>query len=368
MKLKHTAPETFEAIVKVLCWSLRCLASGQHPSSRHDGTPFGKADSKRRPAQGKSLGVQAVLGEIRGDWKWLQKLFKFPAWIKATGFCWLCKCVLADLRLLDTAAAPWRFQRLRGADFLQACREQGRDVNEIFSLPGISPDMVFPDWMHSGDMGVAQDVLAHVFHELLPLMEGGTVKERTASLFACIQKYYERFAVSDRLQTLEANNFTTSGTGKANKMKCKAAVARCLVPFLPHLCKRFLVSGSEHDLAVQTVVDNLAACYRLMDTPGSDLCRASRRFANAYAALETAELQRNPGSAHWRIKPKLHLFQELCEFGDRPPRLFWCYMDETFGDICAQLAVRRGGADNPGRNTESILNAWCCSTPFPHPF
>ena len=107
MQVKHTLPETFEAIVDVFCWSMRCLATGQRPTCRHDGAPFDDQDSKRRfsqigPGQG-SLGARAVLAEIRGDWKWLQKLFRFPAYNKGTGFCWLCSCKLQDLSTLDTA-------------------------------------------------------------------------------------------------------------------------------------------------------------------------------------------------------------------------------------------------------------------------
>ena len=352
MQLKHLAPGTFAAIVKVLCWSLRCLATGKRATCRRDGSPFeSKEDKKRRPnpEQGTDLGVQAVLAEIRGDWKWLQKLFHFPAWNKGTGFCWLCKCVLKDMRLLDTAAAPWRFERMTGEEFLQLCRLQGIPVCEMFSLPGVSPDIVFPDWMHSADMGVTQDVLAHVFHEVPPHMEGNSLETRTEALFGCILKYYERFQVENRLHTLQAKNFTTAGATKANKMKCKASIARDLVPFLPTLCRRFLNSGSEHDRAVQVLVQSLADCYKLMETPGPDLRKASQRFANAYAALEHEVLQRNPNDPHWRIKPKLHLFLQLCEFGQRVARLFWCYMDETFGNVIAHLAQRRGGVDNPGK-------------------
>ncbi len=353
---------------------MRCQAAGVRPKQWHDASPFLlKSDKNGMPRAGASpeegqLGVQAFLAELRGDWKWLQKLFHFPAWNKGTGFCWLCKCLLPHLRCLDTAAAPWRYQRLAGEAFLQLCREQGIPVSEIFSLPGVSPEIVFPDWMHSADMGVAQDVIAHVFHEVLPRMPGLSLSERTKCLFSHILQYYETSSVGDRLQTLEPKAFTSSGVGKANKLKSKAAVARGLVPFLPALTRRFLTSGSVHDLTVQSVAQNLAACYRLHDAPGQDLQKACRRFANSYAALEREVLASAPSSAHWRIKPKLHLFQELCEYSPRAARLFWCYKDETFGDICAKPFQRRGGKDNPGKNSETLLLRWCCLTPFPHPF
>ena len=89
-QLKHTLPqETFDAIVEVLCWSLQCLATGTKPSARHDGSSWLQSDKHRaaRPEQGMSLGVQAVLAEIRADWIFLQKLLKFPAWNMLDGLC-----------------------------------------------------------------------------------------------------------------------------------------------------------------------------------------------------------------------------------------------------------------------------------------
>ena len=365
VQVKHALPETFAAVMELFCWSMRSLATGQRPVCRHDGTPFIASDSKRRFSQigPGSLGARAVLAEIRGDWKWLQKLFKFPAWNKGTGFCWLCTCKLQDLSTLDTASAPWRFSRYSGEAFLAFMRSQGIQPSAVFNLPGVSPAIVYPDWMHSGDMGVAQDEAAHVFHEVLPSLPGDIVKDRTDELFHKINSYYQAKGVKDRTRSLQHSNFTNGGVAKANKLKCKAAEARALVPFLPTLAARYCSGADPYSTAVRTVTQSLADCYELMDTPGKTLRAASRKFANAYASLNLSA-----PDAHWHIKPKLHLFQELCEFCPRSPRLFWCYNDETFGNVCAKLFLRRGGHDNPGNNSEKVLLSWCCGTPMITPF
>lgn len=371
VQLKHCVPdETFEAITDVLVWSMRCLATGQKPQLRHDLTPFdSKQDEKRRvsPGQG-SLGARAVLVEIRGDWKWLQALYKFPGYNKLSGLCWRCTCTLKSMRTMDSSSASWRFQRLTGEQFLDRLRKEGKKISKLFSLPGVSPDLVFPDWMHSADMGVTMDVIAHVFREVLPFYDGDA-PQKIKGLFQDILKYYEIFKVKDRLQTLDTKNFTCSGEGKANKMKCKASQARALVSFLPLLCEKHFRNGDERQKTIWELTKSLAECYRFLgkEITEQELKQASRRLANAYCALEAEVLLENPDSAHWRIKPKLHLFQELCEFGARDPQNFWCYMDETFGNVCAILAVRRGGYDNPAHNTENVLNSWCCQTDLPRP-
>lgn len=368
VQLKHTVKnKTFAGIVSVLCWSLRCLATGKRPGRRHDGSPFNETDKARSKAagEGRDLGVRAVLAEIRGDWMWLQKLFGFPTWNLGTGFCWLCHCKVHHMRLPDTAVAPWRFQRKSGEQCLQFLRAQGKPICDIFSLPGVSPAIVFPDWMHSADMGVTQDVIAHFFHELLPRMQGSTERSRCYELFGLLLKFYKAYNVEDRLQTLEVKNFTVEAADKPNKMKCKAAEARALVPFLPKLGAMFLNMDDVKDAAVQAVVSNLATCYAHMEDPGPVLQKACRRLCNAYSALANYQKKLNPKSAHWHIKPKLHLFQELREFGKRSALFFWCYRDESFGNLCAQLAVRRGGPDSPGHNASRVLQGWCCSTALP---
>ena len=51
----------------------------------------------------------------------------------------------------------------------------------------------------------------------------------------------------------------------------------------------------------------------------------------------------------WRVKPKLHIFQELGEFQTWThwqPLDFWCYADESFVGFISEIARSRGGQDN----------------------
>ena len=367
MQLKHTLPqETFEAIVQILCWSLRCLAVGRKPSARHDGSAWLPSDKHRAvsPEQGMSLGVQAVLAEIRADWIFLQKLLKFPSWNTGDGLCWRCKCTHKSMRTLDTRSATWRFERLLPGQFLQWCRRQKRPISELFSLPGVCPDIVFPDWMHSADMGVGQDIAGHVFAAVLPTFEGSTKDAQCAKLWQLLREWYEETQVpaDHRMQTLNVKDFLRDG--QPNKLRSKAAHARSLVPFLPYVCRKQL-PDTDVGRASTKAAEALACCYHyLPQAPCAELAEASRKFANTYCALQ-ALVELTTGKQDWHIKPKLHLFQELCEYCQRNPRDFWCYADETFGNVCAKLGVRRGGRDHPGYNSKVILQYWCCSTPFP---
>ena len=367
MQLKHCLPqETFDAIVKVLCWSMKALAAGKKPTCRHDGSAWRPSDKGRIVKPGESfLGVQAVLAELRGDWIWLQKLLKFPTWNTKEGLCWLCKCCPADMCVLDSSNASWRFQRLLPGEFLERCRQQGKPVNELFSLPGVAAEIVYPDWMHSGDLGVGQDVAGHTLQETLRRFPGSNDKQRCANLWSFLQEWYKDNGVEAdrRIQTLHLKDFQRDK--QPDKLRCKAAHTRTLVPFLPVLA-RHLAPDTERARAVIATADCLADCYKLMEqAPCQALAQASRKLANSYCALR--DLALDLGTHAWHVKPKLHLFQELCEFSSRCPRDFWCYKDETFGNVCAGFGRRKGGRDHPGHNTKNLLLAWCCSEPLPRP-
>jgi len=50
----------------------------------------------------------------------------------------------------------------------------------------------------------------------------------------------------------------------------------------------------------------------------------------------------------WRLKPKLHMAQEMLEYQGKElgnPRGFWEYLDEDFVGLIAKLAMRKGGGN-----------------------
>ena len=59
-----------------------------------------------------------------------------------------------------------------------------------------------------------------------------------------------------------------------------------------------------------------------------------------------ADLKADAKLEMWRLKPKLHMTQELLEYQALElgnPRGFWEYMDEDFVGVISTLAARRGG-------------------------
>ena len=133
-----------------------------------------------------------------------------------------------------------------------------------------------------------------------------------------------------------------------------------------NLANKHLNGRKPHQLAVQKLARFLAKAYAAMECHDTTvLPRAGQKVAQQYIELEKEALQIDPDDTKsWHIMPKLHLFLHLCETG-LPVKDFSRYKGETMGGILAKLWTRRGGKNNPGRNSFEVFDRWKCATPCP---
>ena len=90
-----------------------------------------------------------------------------------------------------------------------------------------------------------------------------------------------------------------------------------------------------------------------------DLTRHSRTCCLLTVALEAANKKL------WRVKPKMHLFQELCEMQSSSPADSWTYRDEDFGGTLAKVSRRRGGLNSPLGTARSVLQRFAAKHAVP---
>jgi hypothetical protein len=118
------------------------------------------------------------------------------------------------------------------------------------------------------------------------------------------------------------------------------------------------------EAACKAALQALLQCYNALSAESENwrdvLPRESRRFAAQAVALEATSRRKK----HWRVKPKMHIFLELCS-GEEKPSLFWAYRDEDFGGTCAHLAHRRGGLLRPGATSRGVLNRFLMKSQVP---
>ena len=230
MMQKHClSHDTFDDLLAVFCWSLRCLLVGAYPSARHDNTPWELEDRSRAKVSRQALPIRGLLIEIRGDWKCMKDVFRLPGWQESEGCCWRCT---ADhyTRRDCSATAPWRTQRLSHWDMLQKWHHKGIQPCTIMSAPFFKIDLFQLDWLHVMDIGVSCDFMGNCFLLLLKYKAGNSKKERVKELYRDIVEFYKRTKAESRL-----DNLTVGMLGKEKsppKLRARGAEARGLINFM----------------------------------------------------------------------------------------------------------------------------------------
>lgn len=354
---------TYDVLWDLLVWSLRFLLLGTFPTSRHDGTPWTSKDGKRAKAAGGELCCHGVLHQVRGDWQFFVNSFSFNSWT-STDLCVRCGASNGpphDFRQCGLEAS-WRRTRKTGMHWIVDRQRQGSHVSPLFGAPDFDPHDVVPDWLHCVDLGVQADLLGNLFYEVVEQHMPGA--NRDQRLRAFLDRLL-RWNKETKPQTVFDNMTWEMIQAKASsppKLRGKGAEVRHVLPFAILLAEDYQ-DGSIHRHTVLWVLKWMARCGSLVkERPyqAAAAAEAARNVALLWAALE-GEARSKGDFISWRLKPKLHLFQELMEFVapvHGPPNTYHCYLDERIGGWMALMATRRGGAKVAASCALNCLNRY----------
>ena len=209
------------------------------------------------------MSAKCCLIEIRADWDWFQHWMAAPAWNQGSGMCWLCKACPATWRSLDKAARE--SQSLSKAEFLESVMTRKKMVCPLFDLPGVTNQLMFPDWMHVMDEGFGALVAGQILHYLLPFYPGNSAAKRVEKLWEHIQSLYkaEKTPACNRLYKLTVKDIVKPK--KPAELDVKAAHCRHFMGFLPKLAKaKFgadVSAMTNEQKAVQALAQLIAQVY-----------------------------------------------------------------------------------------------------------
>ena len=241
---KHCADarSTLEAMLSVFVWSMKVCLTGTWPSLRHDGQPFDERHDRGRAARaGTPLGITGLLTEFRADWVFIKQVFNFPSWSNKC-ICWRCPATRDRddvCSYYNTGAdAGWRCRRFQPGDLLRWMQREHLPISSLFSLPHFDETCILQDWMHCVDLGVAQDLIGNLFHEIEQRLPGVNRDARVAALLGRLKEYYKTLPRSaSRLTNLTSEMIQQPKKGP--KLRAKAAETRHLIPFCAALAREF---------------------------------------------------------------------------------------------------------------------------------
>lgn len=258
--------------------------------------------------------------------------------------------------------AAWRHDRKTHTQLLQTLLDNGVAISPLLTLvPWIQNDCFRIDWLHCADQGVAADFIANLFLLVIRKLPGATERDRCAALWARLFAWYEANGIGDQLQTLVLSMLRQGRNPP--KLRCSAAQCRALVPFALKVATDILDPADDIEATAIQAMRHLSECYKALgdSSPSfsAKLKENSTKFALLYCALEATD----PTGVRWRVKPKLHMFLELCSEGSMPAR-FWNYRDEDFGGSVSKLSRRRGGVLSQKAFSSNLLERFKIAQPI----
>ena len=285
---------TLDDIFRIIVWSLQQLNEGAWPEKAHDGSSF-YSKSRRFAARGRPLlgGFRAVLSEVWGDWKFLKETFELKHYAN-NSVCHLCKASRTEPEFLFTNTrpdAPWRNTATSSTEYLSTFGDNGRPALTL--APHFNLRRIWPDPMHTIDLGVAAHLCGNVIWECVALAPGAGSRNKK------LETGWNDYRVWCRQTGIGC--FTTCWTvEKLNKkkatnwpyLKAKANEGKWCVAWAATLARRHC-DGSEHAKLRAAAAWALRQYYAVTDaanrylTP-SELAAVMRHlstFLECYAAL-----------------------------------------------------------------------------------
>ncbi|CAE7267916.1 unnamed protein product [Symbiodinium sp. CCMP2592] len=351
---------TMDAIMKVVAWSLGSLAEGFFPKYGPDGEEL---QGKRGKLAGKPLACKAVLCEVRGDWAAYKSTFRLPGWAEKEACCFRCRANKTDIDFRDCSLdARWRQLPMTHWEILARLHEKHGSMPPLFAAPGFKSSIFTIDWLHSCDQGVCADFMGNLMFAIYSTLPGSE-KDKLSTMFAHIQAYYAETAAESRLDNLTIGMIRAKSS-KSPKLKAKAGECRALVSWIAPACRDFLNPENPEHAAIAHAGRYLAQCYACLSEANfqqEKLAVACRKFLVIYCALES----RCQDDCRWRFKPKMHIWQHLCEESRDSPARFWVYRDEDFGGTLSHIATRRGGANTAHAISGMVLDMFYANNQVP---
>ena len=197
----------------------------------------------------------------------------------------------------------------------------------------------------------------------LPLQDHGPNEDaRCAVLWGDIQAYYAREGTADRLHNLtrtmvkpKKGSIELSGSG---------AQIRALVPYALQLVNRWEPPLDAELFLARAATRRLHRCYTFLSADAEAAPGAANLQDSAVAFHTTVRSLHDINSKRWQLRPKLHLFMELCS-EPGPPSSSWNYREESFGGSISRQAHHRGGLSTLLSMSRSTLGKFCAKEALP---
>ena len=151
------------------------------------------------------------------------------------------------------------------------------------------------------------------------------------------------------------------------KLRGRASEVKGLVPFAKQAAEAFCNNNDPVEDTVIVAAKHLCNLYQIVFSKEQFDAQAMKaesfKLRTLLRALET--FHSGAGGNKWRLKPKLHLMEEICEKQSDCPIDHATYRDEDWGGAMARWAKRRAGYNSVASTSRNVLTKFCANNRLP---
>ena len=239
----------------------------------------------------------------------------------------------------------------------------GKPVSTLLAAPTLRIHQFRPDWLHTMDQGCTADFLGNLFlWVVLPKLPGTNKDERIRQLFLLVQKYYTDHAIQQRYSNLTIKMLQKKN-GQPPKLRSEV---KGLVPFGKLMADAHCQDNLPVEHTVKIAASHLKNLYDIVwsrhNFNPEAMHHESFRLRNLLRALDEFH---SSSSNIWRMKPKLHLMEELCEKQTDNPLDHSTFRDEDWGGAAARWARRRAGPASVASTSSNVISKFGANNALP---
>lgn len=258
-------------------------------------------------------------------------------------------------------SALWRKNRYACGEYVRKLRAAGIEISPLLFSPGMQSAYVCIDSLHAEDIGFALDAIGNFFWLLVSIRSNlfpeTSIDKRGYALWARINSMYTTYKTTCRLQTLTREMSLKQHKHSTPKLRAKDGECRHLLHLACEISAEFAMT--DQSVLHSTISATFAKLFDYQMSLGvtpfhHEACaKACRDCCTLYKGISD-----NTPSNLWKIKPKIHMFQELCEYMApmlRDPSNYWNYRNESYVGFISSVSSSRGGVRTAAKNPKNVL-------------
>ena len=355
---------TLNSFFRRLAWSPEWLYKGVWPESDINGKMYDRDSPEWSRPIGKKPGDPLAGGYYCCLWIILGDLDYFTKVLGLANYNSNCPCSLCPV---DSGGLPW-YDFRPAAPWLHKVftAGEGNLTNILFTLPGVTVESIYPDWMHVKHLGLDKKAYGSTLYALIHFVLPGEPADNLRKVFSEIHDVYRKRGVKNRYSQMKLSMFFSK---KGIALKGKAQEVKDLGPVLLEIWEKHFNKTIKIHRQVRLILDLSVCLENIIDdmqgwrpTPlqSEALIETAHAYLNVLQSANDHFKSDDAGPVElFHVTIKGHFLLHICYLAKfLNPSVAWCYRGEDFMGKIRPLAASCAKRAQPWEVTNKIISKY----------